>query len=196
MGFRQVFITNIIEQLNFIKMNKLGFLVSVTAIMLLSSFTIYESVNWEIEEGYSIKFISEDPTGVFTKMSGDISFDADQLETSKFAVKVDVSSINTGNGMQNKHAKSDKWFDANQYPTINFTSQSFAKTDDGYEVLGTLEIHGVAKEFTMPFTFEDNVFTSSFTINRLEYNIGSTKGMSAKVPAELAVELSVPVSSK
>lgn len=177
-------------------MNKLSFLVSVVTVMLLSSFTIYQSVNWEIEEGYSIKFTSEDPTGVFTKMSGDIMFDEDQLENSKFAVKVDVSSINTGNGMQNKHAKSDKWFDAEQYPNINFTSQSFAKTDEGYEVTGTLEIHGVAKEFTMPFTFEDNVFNSSFTINRLEYNIGSTKGMSAKVPAELAVDLSVPVSPK
>jgi len=177
-------------------MNKLSFLVSVVAVMLLSSFTIYQSVNWEIEDGYSIKFTSKDPTGVFTKMSGDIMFDEDQLENSKFVVKVDVSSINTGNGMQNKHAKSDKWFDAEQYPNINFTSQSFAKTDEGYKVTGTLEIHGVAKEFTMPFTFKDNVFNSSFTINRLEYNIGSTKGMSAKVPAELAVDLSVPVSPK
>lgn len=177
-------------------MTKVKFIGMVAAIIFLSAFTISNSISWKIEDGYSIKFTSKDPTGVFTKMSGDISFDPANLEASRFDVKVDVSSINTGNGMQNKHAKSDKWFDAEQYPTIDFTSKHFAKTAKGYEVIGTLEIHGVAKEFKMPFMFKNDVFTSSFTINRLEYNIGGVKGMSKKVPAELTVDISVPVTKK
>jgi hypothetical protein len=46
----------------------------------------------------------------------------------------------------------------------------------------------------MPFTFMNNTFTSTYMINRLDFKIGTKEGMSAKVPAELLVEISVPVS--
>lgn len=180
-------------------MKKVNFTItlgSIAAIMLFSAFTIHQSIDWEINDDFSIKFTSADPSGVFTEMSGDISFDPENLEASKFDVKVAVNSINTGSGMKNRHAVSAKWFDAEQFPTINFTSQKISKTDEGYEALGILEMHGVAKEFTMPFTFNNERFTSSFSVNRLDYNIGSMKGMSKKVPADLAVEVSVPVKKK
>lgn len=177
-------------------MKQVNFLAAIAAVIAISAFSIKESIQWEIKDDFSIKFTSKDPTGVFTKMDGDISFDPDDIQNARFDVKVDVSSINTGRGMQNKHAVSAKWFDAEQYPTIDFTSESFAKTASGYEVTGTLQIHGVAKEFTMPFTFENDVFSSSFTINRLDFNVGTTKGMSAKVPEELAIDITVPVTKK
>ncbi len=175
-------------------MAKVNFLGMVAAIIFLSAFTISSSTTWKIAEGHSIKFSSKDPSGVFTKLTGDIEFDEDDLTASKFDVQIDVASINTGNGMKNKHAKSKKWFDADQYPTINFTSEKFTKSAAGYEVTGTLEMHGIKKEFTMPFTFKDNVFESSFTVNRLDYNIGSTKGMSKKVPLDIKLDISVPVT--
>ncbi len=180
-------------------MKKINFVITVTSvalIMLLSGFTFYKSIDWEIKDDFSIEFTSDDASGTFSEMSGEISFDPENLEASKFDVQVAVSSINTGNGMKNKHAVGGKWFDAEQYPNITFVSQKFAKTADGYEALGTLEMHGVAKEFTMPFTFDNEVFTSSFSVNRLDYNVGSMKGMSKKVPAELKVDVSVPVSKK
>ena len=175
-------------------MGKLSFVGLIAAVMSLSAFTFVNSTSWKIADGYSIKFDSKDPTGVFTKMSGEIEFDEDNLSASRFDVKVDVNSINTGNGMQNKHAKSAKWFDAEQFPTINYTSKEFSKTAAGYEVLGVLELHGVKKDFTMPFTFSDNTFKSSFKVNRTDFNLGKTKGMSGKVPLELDVEVSVPVT--
>lgn len=175
-------------------MKNLRFIGIAALVLVFSAFTIHNSVSWKISEGYSIKFSSENPSGIFSKMDGEVIFDENDLSGSSFNVKVDVSSINTGNGMKNKHAKSDKWFDAEQYPTINFTSKKFNKTPVGYEVTGTLEMHGVKKEFTMPFTFKNNVFESSFTVNRLDYNIGTTKGMSGKVPNEIKLNISVPVT--
>lgn len=174
-------------------MRTTSFLGLVSAIILFSAFTISSSTSWEIAEGYSIAFESKDPSGVFTKMDGDINFDEANLDASSFDVAVEVASINTGNGMKNKHAKSAKWFDAEKYPEIRFTSSAFAKTADGYTVTGTLDMHGVQKEFTMPFTFENNTFKSSFMVSRVEFGIGSTKGMSGKVPAEIKLDLSVPV---
>lgn len=175
-------------------MTKINFLGMIAAIIFLSAFTLNNPASWNISDEHSIKFSSKDPSGVFTKLRGDIEFDEKDLSASRFEVQIDVASINTGNGMQNRHAKSEKWFDAEQYPTINFTSEAFAKTSTGYEVTGILEMHGVKKEFTMPFTFIGNVFASSFTVNRMDYNIGSTKGMAKKVPLELKLDISVPVT--
>ena len=174
-------------------MTKVNFIGMIAAIIFLSAFTVSNSMTFKIAEGYSIEFNSTKASGVFNDLTGDIQFNEDNLEASKFDVKIDVASINTGNGMQNRHAKGKKWFNAKKYPTINFTSEKFSKSSTGYEVTGTLEMHGVKKEFTMPFTFEDNIFKSSFTVNRIDFNIGSTKGMAKKVPQEIQLDIAVPV---
>jgi polyisoprenoid-binding protein YceI len=181
---------------SFTPMKSFSFAAMAASMLLLSAFTTYQSMDWTIATGYSITFKSENPSGVFSKMSGDISFDEKDLANSKMNVKVDVTSINTGNGMKNKHAKSDKWFDAKKYPNITFTSTSFSKSATGYQVKGTMEIHGIKKEVTIPFTFKNNVFAGAITVNRLDYKIGTTEGMSAKVPANLAITISVPVTKK
>lgn len=163
------------------------------ALVLGSAFTLNQSMQWNIAEGYTIKFTSKDPSGVFTKMSGQIVFDEKDLAASSFDVLVDVNSINTGNGMKNKHAKSDKWFDARKFPNIHFKSQKFSKTSAGYTVSGTMEVHGVTKDFDIPFTFNNNTFKATFPVNRTDFQIGKPGG---RVPDVLNVELSVPVTKK
>src|ERR1700733_14213825 len=103
-------------------MKKIIFPIAIVATMLLSAFTTINSMNWKIADGYSVKFTSDDPSGVFTSMKGDISFDANDLANSKFNVIIDVNSINMGNGMKNTKAKTADWFDTDKYPTITFTS--------------------------------------------------------------------------
>jgi polyisoprenoid-binding protein YceI len=164
--------------------------------LLASAFTTFNTMQWQITDGYAIKFAGKDAEGKFEKFSGDIVFDEKNLGASKFSVSVDVSSITTGNGMKNKHAKSDKWFDAKQFPTINFTSNKFSKTASGYTVEGTLDLHGVKKTVSIPFAFTNNTFVGSFSVNRLDYGVGTMEGMSKKVGNEIKIDLSVPVSKK
>ena len=96
--------------------------------------------------------------------------------------------------MKNKHARSDKWFDAKQFPTIQFASDNFSKTANGYAVEGTLDLHGVKKKVTIPFTFTNNTFKGSFAVNRLDYGVGTMEGMSKKVSNEIKLDISVPVT--
>ena len=177
-------------------MKQFSFAILVGAVILFSAFTINHSINWQIADGYSIKFSGTDAEGIFKKMSGDISFNEKELETSKFSTSIDVASINTGNGMKNKHAVSDKWFDAEKYPSITFTSSKFSKSKTGYNVAGTLEMHGTKKEITIPFTFSSNTFKGKFSVNRMDFGIGTMKGMSKKVSNEINLEISVPVTKK
>ncbi len=166
------------------------------AIMIASAFTVIKSQDWKISEDYSVKFTSKDPSGIFRGLKGNVMFDDKNLAASKFDVSIDVASINTGNGMKNTHAKSEKWFDAEKYPLIKFTSSEITATAGGYQAKGTLEMHGVKKDFVIPFTFQktDNggIFTSSFDINRLDFNVNTAEPEHGA--SVVKVDISVPVT--
>lgn len=173
---------------------KLSILVGTT--LLLSAFTTLASVNWRISSGYSVAFKGKGVEGIFKSLKGDLSFDPADLNNATFSATIDVSSINTGNGMKNKHAKSDKWFDAKKYPSIRFNSSKFSKSTNGYLVDGTLEMHGIKKPITIPFNFTSQVFSGNFSVNRMDFKIGTMEGMSKKVSDEIVLTISVPVTKK
>ncbi|MFT3825491.1 MAG: YceI family protein [Chitinophagaceae bacterium] len=157
------------------------------------AFTLAQS--WKIANNYSIKFSSSDASGIFKTFKGTIVFDEQNPATSKFDVTIDVASINTGNGLQNKHAKEEEWFDATKYPTIKFTSKKIVKSGAAYQVTGDLEIKGVKKETTLPFTFKAagaaGTFAGTFNVNRNDFHVGKPGGDVADV---IKIDVSVPVT--
>jgi polyisoprenoid-binding protein YceI len=173
-------------------MKKHIYLIATITLIIASAFTAYQAQEWKVADGYSVKFDGGDPAGEFKGLKGTIKFDEKNLAASKFDMTVDVATINTGNGMKNTHATSANWFDAEKYPTINFTSKSITKTANGYDANGTLEIKGVKKDFTIPFTFADNTFTSNFEVNRADFGIDD--GKHPKMPPAIKVSLNVPVT--
>jgi len=175
-------------------MRKITYPLAAVIIFFASAFTFVQSQNWKIEDNYSVKFDGGDPSGEFSGLKGTISFDDKNLTASKFDVTLDVASINTGNGMKNTHAKSEKWLDATKYPTIKFTSSSIAKTASGYEAKGILDMQGVQKEIAFPFTFGGNTFAGSFEVNRLDYNINTAEPTHGS--AKFKVSVSVPVTKQ
>ena len=175
-------------------MSNFKFIGLVAAVTLLSAFTISTATRWNISEDHSIKFETKKVSGEFEEFAGDIQFDENDLEASKFDVKIDVKSIATGNWLKNRHAKGNNWFDSDEFPLIKFTSQSFNKASTGYEVTGTLDLHGIQKETTIPFTFIDNIFKGSFTVSRVEFEIGAITGMSGSVGHDIQIDIAVPVT--
>ncbi len=94
--------------------------------------------------------------------------------------------------MKNTHAKGANWFDVEKYPTISFKSSAITKTATGYEAKGTLAMHGLEKEYTIPFTFANNTFTSSFDVNRFDFKLDD--GKHEKMTPTIKVSLVVPVT--
>jgi len=173
-------------------MKKQVYLLATIGLIFASAFTFIRSQEWKVAEGYSVKFDGGDPSGEFTDLKGTIQFDEKDLAGSKFDMTIDVASINTGNGMKNTHAKSPNWFDAEKYPTIAFTSSAITKTAAGYEAAGTLEMHGMKKDVTIPFTFVDNTFSGSIEVNRMDFNLDD--GKHPKMLPSLKVDINVPVT--
>ncbi|HLX93490.1 MAG TPA: YceI family protein, partial [Puia sp.] len=66
-----------------------------------------------------------------------------------------------------------------------------------YAAQGSLTLHGVTKEFTMPFTFNNTatggLFVSTFDVNRLDFNI-QTPEPDLGAATILKVDLNVPVT--
>ncbi len=170
------------------------------ALLLLigSAFTAvhdFAPQNWQIAEGYNIGFASDDAGGAFKDFKGTILFDDANPVTSKFDVTIQVASINTGNGLQNKHAKSDEWLDVTKYPTIRYVSTTIVRAGNGYSVSGNLTLHGVTKPVMIPFTFQKTakgaVFAGTFTVNRSDFNVGKPGG---DVAEKIKIDISVPVT--
>jgi polyisoprenoid-binding protein YceI len=176
-------------------MNKIIYPIAALVILAGSAFTFVTATSWQIAEGYSIRFSSDDASGIFKGFKGTLSFDEQNPAASKFDVTIDVATINTGNGLQNKHAKSDEWFDVAKYPQIHFTSQKIARTGNSYQTTGDLEIHGVKKQVTIPFTFTRSgtggTFAGSFTLNRSDFKVGKPGG---DVGEQIKLDISVPVT--
>ena len=161
-------------------------------------FAFAPAASWQITDKYNVRFTGGGEVGgIFKTLKGSIVFDEQNLAASNFDLAIDVASINTGNGLMNTHAKSAEWFDAGKYPVIKFTSKKIVKAGAGYQVTGDMEIHGVKKELTLPFTFANKgataTFNGKFVINRSDFHIGKPGG---DVDENIKLDVLVPVVKK
>ncbi len=178
-------------------MKKILVFFAIISFMSLTAFTHFSLKNWSISDNYEVKFQGKSAKGIFSQLNGSIIFDENNLSNSQMDVYLLANTIDTGNKTKNKHAKGKNWLHAEKFPRINFQSSSFQKTDSGYLVKGQLELHGIKKEVSIPFTFknenERGLFEGSFSVKRKDYGIkgplagftvGNTISVSLKVPVE------------
>jgi polyisoprenoid-binding protein YceI len=169
-------------------------IVAVVLFLLIFTATNVSAQTWQIGSNYSVQFSCNQANGIFKDIKANILFDEQNPDNAKFNVSVDAGSINTGNALMNKHAKSDEWLDAGKYPTITFASKKISKNGTSYQVTGDLTLHGVAKEVTIQFIFKRGgssaSFTANFSVKRSDFNIGKPGG---DVDENIKINLSVPV---
>ena len=168
----------------------------LTCFFALAAFTTF-SVNWNIDPNYSIKFGGSKAEGTFSGLTGTVVFDPKNISSAKMDVSVAVNTIKTGNSTKDSHAKGSSWFDAEKYPSIQFSSTAFLPEGKNYAVTGNLTLHGVTKKIVIPFQFsetnEKGLFTGNFKVKRKDFGInGNFFGFA--VGDDFAIELQVPVS--
>jgi len=141
-----------------------------------------------IKEKSSINFVgakvTRDHTGQFKNFDGSIDYAGGAA--TRIAFDIDLNSIETDTADLTTHLKTADFFDVAKYPKATFTSTSITPAPAGspagatHIVKGTLNLHGVDKEVTIPVTthvLPEGVHTASeFTINRHDWGI-SYKGM-------------------
>jgi polyisoprenoid-binding protein YceI len=103
--------------------------------------------------GFTIRHFVSNVPGAFTKFSGTIVVDRENLENSSVEAAIDVGSVNTFNDHRDADLKAASYFDAEKFGTMTFKSTSWKKTGDNtFDVTGNLTIKGTTKEVVLKVT--------------------------------------------
>jgi polyisoprenoid-binding protein YceI len=119
--------------------------------------------------------------GTFHEFEGTIRYDEQNFKDWSIQGAIQVKSIDTGNMERDNHLRSADFFDVEKYPQITFQSKNIVKKGDGYIVVGTFTLHGVAKEVKIPFKITGAIkdpygnerlgLEAALTINRQDYGL-------------------------
>jgi polyisoprenoid-binding protein YceI len=146
---------------------------------VVRTFTVDKSHS---EATFQVRHLVTKVRGRFTDLSGAIEYDTAQPEHSRVALSIVAASIDTGAPDRDAHLRSDDFFGVGQFPSITFTGTGISKTGEAeYDVRGTLTIHGIARDVTLPVSFlgaakdpwgNDRLgFETEITINRKDFGL-------------------------
>jgi len=162
---------------------------------------VHSSVGFKIRH-----FVSRVP-GSFTKFSGTITVDRDNLENSSVEAVIDVGSVNTFNDKRDTDLKSPNYFDFDKFATITFKSTSWKKTGDNqFDVTGNLTIKGTTKEVVLKVTLlafgpgmrgaQLSGWEATTTLSKAEFGVSGPAMLSKALGDEVAVSISVEADLK
>ncbi|EFE71385.1 conserved hypothetical protein [Streptomyces viridosporus ATCC 14672] len=91
--------------------------------------------------------------GRFTRFEGGIRVAPDMAD-SQVSVRIDASSIATGNKTRDNHLRSADFLDVERYPHIDFTSTRFVyRGGSKWTLHGTLTMHGTSRSVGLDTTY-------------------------------------------
>lgn len=121
--------------------------------------------------------------GSFGGFAGSLIFDPHDLPKSSLSGSIETKTINTGISLRDKALRGDDYFDIGKYPKIVLLSTKIERGLQEHEYFGyfNLTIKNITKNIRIPFTFTQNgtqaTFKGSFTINRIDYGIGTKSSL-------------------
>ena len=93
-----------------------------------------------------------------TDVMGELQFDVSDMTNSKIDVTVAADSIRTNVAHFDKELASRKFFNAEKFPHITFTTNRYEPTSDSEGILhGDVTIRGISKPLELAVTFNDAI---------------------------------------
>lgn len=179
-------------------MKKYCLIISYIFLLVISTSLAFLPIDrFEITDAFSLKFKSADPSGSFKIMKGTIDYNDQDLAASKFSLTIDIASIKTGNGMRDKKAQTEEWFNSKKYPQIKFVSNKVEKEGDQLKITGDLTLRGITKEYVVKAKKSGSGSKISFSgvlnVNRMDFKVGKKSDV---VPDIMKVSFDLPAEKK
>jgi polyisoprenoid-binding protein YceI len=149
--------------------------------------TTVKKATWAIDPIHStIRFDAKylmitSVSGWFRQFEGTVLSDGDGFNNSEIQLTIYTHSLDTGNAERDNHLRSTDFFDAKQFPTIQFRSTAVTMQEKRIEVTGILSVKGVDHPFTFNATFlgmcadpmgnKKAAFEMDAVLNRKDFNI-------------------------
>ena len=167
----------------------------VLVISLLSALSAAaQTSTWNIDPNHSTAqftvrhFGISNVTGNFTKVSGTIVLNDNDVTQSQVSATIDVSSVDTRVEGRDKDLRSPNFFDVEKYPTIEFKSKKIIGTRGKLQMIGDLTIHGTTREVTLdvdgstpeltdPYGNLRRAISATTSINRKDFNLLYNKAL-------------------
>lgn len=145
--------------------------------------------NWNLDPNHSSAQFSvrhlglSTVRGAFSTVKGTVSFDDKDVAKSIVDVTIDVASVDTRQPDRDKDLKSDKFFDAANFPSITFKSTKVEQASAGkLKVTGDLTIRGTTKSVVLdvdgptapvkdPWGNQRAAASATTKINRQDYGV-------------------------
>lgn len=162
---------------------KVHILISLFTVITFSSFA---QTNWKLTNykvGFKIKHVmGATADGKFEGLTINFKFDPNQLASSSLSASIKANTLDTDNGMRDKHVTGEEYLNAEKYPLIKVVSTKLvSKGGNSFEGEFNVTIRSVTKKMVIPFTFEEinpkAVFKAKFDINRLDFGVGESSFM-------------------
>lgn len=158
------------------------------------------------EIGFKVKHMMfTTVSGKFEQFEAEIISESDNFENAQIWFKGQTASISTGNTDRDGHLRSADFFDAEQFPTLEFKATSFQPKGNGdYKLEGELTLHGVTKAVTLDAEYSGQLtdpwgntkaaFAINGKINRKDWGLNwnaalETGGVLVSEEVKLAIEL-------
>lgn len=121
--------------------------------------------------------------GAFSKLSGAVLLDDQDISKSSVEVTIDVNTVDTREPDRDKDLRSERFFDVAHFPAITFKSKKVEQVAPGkLRVTGDLTIHGATKEVVLdvdgltapvkdPWGNQRVAATGTTKINRQDYGV-------------------------
>ncbi len=147
------------------------------------------NTTWKIDPAHSAAHFSVRHLGIsnvrgdFTKISGAVQLDDQDITKSTVEVTIDAASVDTRVADRDKDLRSERFFDVANYPTLTFKSKKIEQVGEGkLKVAGDLTIRGVTKEVVLevegptapikdPWGNLRTAVTGSTKINRQDFGV-------------------------
>lgn len=146
-------------------------------------------------------------SGRFENWSGEITFDPANPGVSQAKVEIDVNSINTNVADRDAHLRSADFFDAANFPTIQYATTRVEKIDDEtFRFHGNLTIRGTTRDLTFDANYHGTAvdpwgkrrsgFDAKLQLSRKDFGLTWNQALetggvvvSDKIEIELEIEL-------
>lgn len=142
-----------------------------------------------VRDGSEIGFVTRQMgvpiEGRFTQWQAQLVFDPKAPAAGKVAFSIDTGSARLGNAESDEEVKKADWFHVARFPQARFESKAIRAVGPGrFEVAGTLQIKGQARDVVVPVSLQDATATGGFTIKRLAFGIGAGEWADTSIVAD------------
>src|SRR5579859_7128034 len=180
----------------------------IPALLLASGLTLAHSASateWTVDPAKSdLGFLATQSgrqfEGRFKSWQAEIEFDKSDLSKARAHVLIDMASASTADRQRDSSLPGSDWFNTKQFPKATFEAANFtSKGGDKYEAVGTLEIRGIKKNVTLPFTLDFtgddahavgklDIVRSDYGVGQGEWVDGSVVGLNVSITFDLAAK--------